>query len=133
MFGLSIMEYSKLVNAFDEVWHCASDPSFKEEKRSRLEKINVEGALNVLNMAKTRGCKVFNYLGTAYVAGKKVGECDEQLNDQNSFHNVYEETKHKAERMLIDETKKMNMTAESMNWNDPLLKADMTHLLQKQG
>jgi nucleoside-diphosphate-sugar epimerase len=79
-----------------QIVHCASDTSFLERDRDRVVAANVGGLRHLLEVAAA-GCAAFHHLSTAYVAGRHTGACREQLVRQVDFHNVYEETKCRAE------------------------------------
>jgi nucleoside-diphosphate-sugar epimerase len=81
--------------------HCAAETSFAEEKRDLLEKTNVSGTLNALKFATESKCYFFHHVSTAYIAGKRHGICKEEYLPQTQFYNPYEETKHKAEGLVL--------------------------------
>jgi nucleoside-diphosphate-sugar epimerase len=72
------------------------------KKRDEVELANIKSLENLLAMAAggSQGCYFFHHISTAYVAGKRTGVCPEQLVDTNEFHNVYEETKYRAEQYV---------------------------------
>ena len=96
--GLSSADYHRLAATVDEIIHCASDTSFSERKRAQIEKANVENLHHLLDFAVKSRCFFFHFISTAYAAGKKDGVCPEALEAPHSFFNVYEETKHRAEK-----------------------------------
>ena len=100
--GLSPADSQRLASRVDEIIHCASDTSFSERNRPRIEKANVENLLHLLDFAAGSRCCFFHLISTAYAAGKKQGTCPEILADTRSFFNVYEETKHLAEMAAAD-------------------------------
>ena len=100
--GLDDEMYVYLLENIDEIWHCASDTSFSENKRKQIEKVNVYGTLNVLKLAVESKCYFFHHMSTAYVAGKTHGVCKEEYVPQKEFYNVYEETKYKAEGYVLE-------------------------------
>jgi len=67
-----------------------------------VERVNIGGMRNLLDLAAKEGCYFFHYVSTAYAAGKKTGLCKEELAENDGFTNVYEETKYRAERMASD-------------------------------
>ena len=104
--GLSNEKYARLLEQTDEVLHCAADTSFAERRRVRVEIVNVKGLANVLNMALAGNCRFFHYMSTAYVAGRRTGYCPEAFVDTHDFTNVYEETKNRGEKRVIEACRK---------------------------
>lgn len=102
-FGLPDETYAELAGACREVWHCASDTSFSEKKRDLLHRVNVDGTRHVVAFAADSGTEMVNYISTSYAVGRLTGHCPEAVDHQTDFHNPYEETKHAAERLLLDE------------------------------
>jgi nucleoside-diphosphate-sugar epimerase len=100
--GLSPGDLAFVLGNVDEIIHCASNTSFTERKRKEVEAANILGMAHVLGLAEESSCSFFHHLSTAYVAGKKTGLCGEELADRGPFHNVYEETKARGERMAWD-------------------------------
>lgn len=96
--GLDRADYYRLSSEVDEIIHCASETSFSERKRARIEKANVENLYYLLDFAVKGGCCFFHLISTAYVAGKRRGTCLETLAETRTFFNVYEETKYRAEK-----------------------------------
>jgi nucleoside-diphosphate-sugar epimerase len=101
--GLAPDAYADLAGKCDEVWHCASDTSFSERKRSLLARVNVEGTRQMVAFAAHSRAEMVNYVSTCYAVGRVAGRCEERLTAQTEFHNPYEETKYAAERLLVDE------------------------------
>ncbi len=102
-FDLSEKDFGRLLRDVDEIIHCASNTSFSERKRAAVEKANIDGLRNVLNLAAGGRCSFFHYVSTAYVAGRKDGICREELVESDAFTNVYEETKCRAERIVSEQ------------------------------
>ena len=67
-------------------------------------KINVEGTRNVLDvLAECANLKLFGYVSTAYVSGKRTGVIyEDELVHAAGFKNHYEETKYHAEVLVQD-------------------------------
>lgn len=90
-----------------EVWHSAASLRFKPEQRSKVHEQNVEGTRRMLELSTRIGATVFNYISTAYVAGKRGGLIrEEPARDASVAHNAYEESKIHAEA-LVDEWRGM--------------------------
>jgi nucleoside-diphosphate-sugar epimerase len=102
-FDLSDKDSRRLLYNVDEIIHCASNTSFSERKRAAVERANIDGLRNVLNLAAGGRCSFFHYVSTAYAAGRKDGLCREELVENDEFTNVYEETKCRAERIVSEQ------------------------------
>ena len=86
-----------------EVWHSAASLRFKQEQRDKIVEQNVEGTRRMLQLSTDIGASAFNYISTAYVAGKRSGlVLEEPARDPSVAHNAYEESKILAE-VLVDE------------------------------
>jgi nucleoside-diphosphate-sugar epimerase len=86
-----------------EVWHSAASLRFKQEQRQKIFDQNVNGTRRMLQLSTEVGASAFNYVSTAYVAGKRSGLVPEEAaSDPGVAHNAYEESKIRAE-MLVDE------------------------------
>jgi nucleoside-diphosphate-sugar epimerase len=94
---------SALPAGIAEVWHSAASLRFKQEQRAKIVEQNVEGTRRLLRLATGAGASTFNYISTAYVAGKRTGlVLEEPARDPSVAHNAYEESKILAET-LVDE------------------------------
>jgi len=92
-----------LPRGIDEVWHSAASLRFKQAQRDKIVAQNVEGTRRMLELATAVGASAFNYVSTAYVAGKRSGlVLEEAARDPEVAHNAYEESKILAE-ILVDE------------------------------
>lgn len=86
-----------------EVWHSAASLRFKQSQRDKIIEQNVEGTRRMLRLSTEIGASAFNYVSTAYVAGKRSGlVLEEPARDPDVAHNAYEESKIRAE-MLVDD------------------------------
>ncbi len=97
--GLEGRDAQLLAGGVDEVIHCASDTSFSVRKRERVERTNVRGLEHLLDVVQKNPCRAFHLMSTAYVAGRRCGLCPEDFVQAEGFHNVYEETKFRAEQI----------------------------------
>ena len=104
--GLNPVQTEELLSAVAEIIHCASDTSFSERKRSRVEKANIENFRNLLGFAAKGRCTFLHLVSTAYAAGKKKGTCPAEWIETSKFNNVYEETKHRAEKLAFEACEK---------------------------
>ena len=98
--GLDAGERCRLLAEADEIIHCASETSFSERRRAQVEEVNLRGVERMLDFAAAGRCAAFHYLSTAFAAGRCEGVCPESLSTAREFHNAYEETKCRAERIL---------------------------------
>src|SRR5690349_15247710 len=53
-----------------QVWHCAASLRYEDRYAEEITACNVEGTRNVLALAGALGADSFNYVSTAYVAGR---------------------------------------------------------------
>jgi len=91
----------------EHLFHSAAITDFrdKESIKPKLDKINVEGTANVLTLTKIFVVKNFHYVSSAYVCGITSGKIiPDQYTDSNfiDFHNYYEFSKLKAEKLVED-------------------------------
>lgn len=94
---------AQLPTGITEVWHSAASLRFKQEQRDKIIAQNVDGTRRMLELSTAIGASVFNYVSTAYVAGKRSGlVLEEPARDPDVAHNAYEESKIRAE-MLVDD------------------------------
>jgi len=100
-FGMNQEEYKFVTDNIDEIIHCAANTSFAEKKRPEVESSNISSMENVLELASHGRCYYLHHISTAYVAGQKEGLCEEEFAETHIFHNIYEETKYKAEKTAI--------------------------------
>jgi nucleoside-diphosphate-sugar epimerase len=86
-----------------EVWHSAASLKFKQEQRAKILEHNVAGTRGMLELATRTGASAFNYVSTAYVAGRREGLiAEEPARDTSVAHNAYEESKIRAETLVAD-------------------------------
>jgi len=97
--GLKAQDAGTVAADVDETVHCASDTSFSPRRREQVERTNVLGLENLLDVVRKSPCRAFHLISTAYVAGKQKGLCAEDFLQVLEFHNVYEESKYRAEKM----------------------------------
>ncbi len=92
----------------ESVWHCASSTLYESTSSVDLHEVNVEGTRSILEVCNELGCPVFNYVSTAYVAGRRDGVIPETLPDAGTeYNNGYEVTKSAAET-LVDAFSRQN-------------------------
>lgn len=109
--GLSSNVFNELKNSVDEVFHCAAAVKFSEINRDVLYSTNCKGAQNILDFCISGRKKHLHHVSTAYVAGRKKGFIYENnLDDSNGFHNLYEDTKFLAEKKIHEYSIKHGLT-----------------------
>jgi nucleoside-diphosphate-sugar epimerase len=91
----------------DQFFHCAASLNYENRHRAEIEGTNVEGTRNALALAERLHTRTFNYVSTAYVAGKNVGLIREELHAEVNTNNIYEQSKREAEN-LVARTTSMN-------------------------
>lgn len=96
--GIQVEELERLRGEINEVFHLAAIYSLAVGE-GLAHKVNVEGTKRVIEfILSLRDIKVFNYVSTCYVSGKRVGVIkEEELVSDYGFKNFYESTKHWAE------------------------------------
>lgn len=100
--GLTENSFSN-ISEVDEIVHLAASLSFREKDRDKTMHTNVDGTVNVLEFAKSKGAKKVNFISTAYVCGKKEGLITEDFipeSEKPKFNNPYEESKYIAEQKI---------------------------------
>ncbi len=104
LFGMDDRAYSRLAYNVVRVIHAAASVSFNLPL-DMARNINVAGTENLLEFAaraqKAGTLQRVDYVGTAYVAGKRSGTIrEEELNEGQAFNNTYEQTKCEAEQLV---------------------------------
>lgn len=100
-FGLDEESYRDLASRVSHIVHCAAaarfDLSLEDARRT-----NVGGTRNILDFARACvGLARVDYVGTAYVAGKRIGVISEdQLDEGQEHNNTYERSKMEAEKLV---------------------------------
>src|SRR5438034_121497 len=103
-FGIDAGVLASSLSGVSEVWHLAASTSFDASKSQEIERINVGGTCNTLDVA--RRCPQlasFYHVSTAYVCGTEAGRVPEGfLPTPGGFRNAYERSKHQAELLVRD-------------------------------
>lgn len=102
--GLEPKLYQEVVEHTEQVIHCAAAVRFDQPLENARE-TNLEGTRNTLQLAKEaqKAGRMgrFDYVSTAYIAGKRHGVIYEhEFNHKKGFHNTYEQSKYEAETMV---------------------------------
>ncbi|GAB6060787.1 hypothetical protein JCM31598_39040 [Desulfonatronum parangueonense] len=108
--GLRARDLQTLVDGVAETIHCASDTSFSERKRRQVEDTNIRGLEHLLDALQDSACRGLHLVSTAYAAGKQSDPCPEDLVRPAGFHNVYEETKCRAEHLAAERCARNRIT-----------------------
>ena len=103
-FGMDDRTYSRLAGRVERVIHAAASVLF-DSPIQMARNINVEGTRNLLDFAaeahKMGSLRRMDYVGTAYVAGKRQGlVTEDELDEGQAFNNTYEQTKLEAEKLV---------------------------------
>jgi thioester reductase-like protein len=102
--GLAPQTYRAVAERLSGIMHCAAAVRFDQPLEEARE-INVTGTQRALELAQTArqmgNLPRFDYVGTAYIAGKRRGVAYEtELEHRKGFHNTYEQTKYEAELLV---------------------------------
>jgi thioester reductase-like protein len=99
--GLGAAERQFLSGNASRVLHAAGSISFLATPDGEPWRTNVDGIRNLLDVATALGLSEWHHVSTAFVCGKRPGPVrEEELACGQEFHNVYERSKHEAERLL---------------------------------
>lgn len=108
--GLSPNELSKLCSEIDIVFHCAANTSFDKDRKREIEKDNVIGTKNILELSRWINNPNLHYISTAYVCGQRKGIVyEDELDEGQTFNNPYEESKFRAELLVREYSDKYNI------------------------
>ncbi|MGM0531172.1 MAG: SDR family oxidoreductase [Bacteroidota bacterium] len=97
--GLS-EEQQRILRDVPEVLHCAADTSFAERKKQQVEATNLQGLRNVFDAVPN--CERFFHMSSAYSAGTQESLIREEIQYPPGFHNPYEKSKNKAEKLITN-------------------------------
>jgi pimeloyl-ACP methyl ester carboxylesterase/nucleoside-diphosphate-sugar epimerase len=95
-----------------EIWHVGASLAYESEASAAITAANVKGTEALLALANALGAPTFNYVSTAYVAGRMVGQISEQLRETQEFadyFNAYEQSKAAAERAIVTHCEAVGM------------------------
>jgi len=89
------------VGPVGEMWHCAASLRFEADRADEVNDHNVEGTRRALALGWELGARAFNYMSTAYVAGRRSGRILEVLPEgEPPTSNLYEASKVRAEQLV---------------------------------
>ena len=110
-FGLDEARYRDLASRVSHIIHCAAAARFDLEL-DEARRTNVAGTRNILDFART--CSALgriDYIGTAYVAGKRAGIIrEDELNEGQEHNNTYERSKMEAEMLVRESMRELPIT-----------------------
>lgn len=95
---------NQLPHNIEQFWHCAASLNYEERYADEITAINIDGTKKALALARTLSVKHFNYISTAYVAGRNTGVILETPIDEVTSSNFYEQSKVAAEKLIGAET-----------------------------
>ncbi len=109
--GLGGGEYKALAKELTAIHHAAS-VYYLGAKKELVERVNIEGTRNILELAGECGrLRRLIHFSTAQVSGSRSGVIlEEELDTGQRFRNIYEETKFRAERLVRDAARRLPIT-----------------------
>lgn len=100
-FELDMVNYLRLAETVDEVFHCAAATKFDDDISDVHTRTNVFGTELIALFCITRKLKRLHYISTAYVAGRRRETIlENELEKKQLFNNNYERSKYTAERII---------------------------------
>lgn len=117
-----VTDLHSLLEAFkgmDSVFHLAGLIAYKKSERAMMEKVNVQGTANVVEACRATGIRRLVHLSSVVAVGASFSP-DHVLNEDSAYNishlNLgYFETKHKAEQMVLEATRKNRLDAVILN------------------
>jgi len=109
--GLSGTEYRRLTDEVTTIQHLAGIYHMGVDK-STAKRVNIEGTRGVIELAhEVKRLRRLCHWSTASVSGKRRGVIlEDELDEGQSFHNFYEETKFVAEKLADAAKRKIPVT-----------------------
>jgi len=81
--------------------HSAATVSFRESPGGEPWQTNVHGLQRLLHACLSAGLTEWHHISTAFVCGRRTGQIlEEELDQGQTFHNCYEESKFQGEKLL---------------------------------
>jgi thioester reductase-like protein len=87
--------------AVGQVWHAAASLRYENRYAEEINATNVSGTRNMLQLAERGRAHTFNYVSTAYVAGRASGSVTERIHGDADSNNHYERSKVAAESLVV--------------------------------
>lgn len=91
---------SQKLPSISQVWHAAASLKYEDRYLDDIRNININGTKNVLDFSVKIGVEFFNYISTAYVAGRTNGLILENKLPEVATNNHYEQSKIDAELLV---------------------------------
>ncbi len=85
-----------------EFWHCAASLQYQDRHQEAIDRTNIGGTANALDLAETIRARRFNMVSTAYVAGSQRGIIKAIPGELDLVNNLYERSKVVAEQQVRD-------------------------------
>jgi len=99
--GLTATDRRWLGRHCQSVIHSAANLSFRGTPEGEPWQTNVEGTRSLLALCRDVGLSEWHQVSTAFVCGRRTGHiAEEDLENGQSFHNPYEESKFQAEQLI---------------------------------
>jgi dihydroflavonol-4-reductase len=117
-----VSDSSQLAKAFsehDSVFHLAGLVAYNRTARDMMEKVNVLGTQNVIEACKKSKIKRLVYMSSVVAVGASFD--GKSLLNEQSIYNIshlnlgYFETKHKAEKLVVEATRRGDVDAVILN------------------
>jgi thioester reductase-like protein len=107
-FGLDKSRYGDLVSRVSHIIHCAAAARFDLEL-DEARRTNLGGTRNILDFGRACGAlRRIDYIGTAYVAGKRTGVIrEDELDEGQEHNNTYERSKMEAEKLVRESMREL--------------------------
>jgi thioester reductase-like protein len=86
--------------AVGQVWHAAASLRYENRYVDEIHATNIAGTRNMLKLAERALASTFNYVSTAYVAGRASGAITERMHADADSNNHYERSKVAAETLV---------------------------------
>lgn len=102
-----VTDVHSLLEAFkgiDTVFHLAGVVAYKKSDRAQMERVNVQGTQNVVEVCREHKVRKLVYLSSVVAVG--AGYTPDQVMNENSEYNIHDldlgyfETKHEAEKIV---------------------------------
>jgi thioester reductase-like protein len=99
--GLTAADQHWLAGECRAILHSAATISFRESPGGEPWHTNVHGLQRLLHACSSAGLTQWHHISTAFVCGRRVGVIlEEELDQGQTFHNCYEESKFQGEKLL---------------------------------
>ena len=95
----------QILSRITQFWHCAASLRHEDRYEAEIFQTNTEGTRHAVELAHRIGVDhAFNYMSTAYVAGKQTGIIHEEYPECHFANNHYERSKVQAEHIVSNVT-----------------------------